>query len=201
MCDTIGLSQRRACRLTGLSLSTCRYEAQRPTAPNLTWSMDFVMDALAKRCSKSCMSFEEASPTKQQIVCCLSFGEKITKYDSLRQVICQYAERASEKLRKERQYCRNISSFPSLLKSLTMAMWPRRICLPRLRPSVTSLRPPRRLRRIAAVRRKSAMLSKRGLSMTLITPTWDLTGLSDESLCHPRRGNAICIPYVQNPLE
>lgn len=32
MCDAIGLSQRRACLLTGLSLSTCRYEAQRPAA-------------------------------------------------------------------------------------------------------------------------------------------------------------------------
>lgn len=31
-CDATGLSQRRACRLTGLSLSTCRYEAQRPAA-------------------------------------------------------------------------------------------------------------------------------------------------------------------------
>lgn len=32
MWDATGLSQRRACRLTGLSLSTCRYEAQRPAA-------------------------------------------------------------------------------------------------------------------------------------------------------------------------
>lgn len=32
MCDATGLSQRRACSLTGLSLSTCRYEAQRPAA-------------------------------------------------------------------------------------------------------------------------------------------------------------------------
>jgi hypothetical protein len=32
MGDATGLSQRRACRLTGLSLSTCRYEAQRPAA-------------------------------------------------------------------------------------------------------------------------------------------------------------------------
>ena len=30
MCDATGLSQRRACRPTGLSLSICRYEAQRP---------------------------------------------------------------------------------------------------------------------------------------------------------------------------
>ena len=32
MCDATGMSQRRACRLTGLSLSTCRYEVQRPAA-------------------------------------------------------------------------------------------------------------------------------------------------------------------------
>ncbi len=32
MCDATGLSQRRACMLTGLSLWTCRYEAQRPAA-------------------------------------------------------------------------------------------------------------------------------------------------------------------------
>ncbi|EPW4258880.1 TPA: IS3 family transposase [Enterobacter cloacae] len=32
MYDATGLSQRRACKLTGLSLSTCRYEAQRPAA-------------------------------------------------------------------------------------------------------------------------------------------------------------------------
>lgn len=30
MCEAIGLSQRRTYRLAGLSLSTCRYSAQRP---------------------------------------------------------------------------------------------------------------------------------------------------------------------------
>ncbi len=32
MCDVTVLSQRRACMLTGLSLSTCRYKVQRPAA-------------------------------------------------------------------------------------------------------------------------------------------------------------------------
>jgi len=32
ICDATGLSKRRACGLTGLSLSTCRYDAQRPAA-------------------------------------------------------------------------------------------------------------------------------------------------------------------------
>lgn len=32
MCEATGLPQRRACRLAGLSLSTCRYAVQRPVA-------------------------------------------------------------------------------------------------------------------------------------------------------------------------
>ena len=32
MCDATGLSQHRACRLTSLPLTTCRYKAQRPAA-------------------------------------------------------------------------------------------------------------------------------------------------------------------------
>lgn len=58
-----------------------------------------------------CISLEEAPPPKQQIVCSRSFGERISTYDALRQAICQYAERAAEKLRGERQYCRHITVF------------------------------------------------------------------------------------------
>lgn len=60
---------------------------------------------------EQCISLEEAPPPKQQIVCSRSFGERITTYDALRQAICQYAERAAEKLRGERQYCRHIAVF------------------------------------------------------------------------------------------
>lgn len=60
---------------------------------------------------ESCIALEEAPPTKQQIVCSRSFGKKITDLCSLRQAICQYAERAAEKLRGERQFCRHISVF------------------------------------------------------------------------------------------
>lgn len=60
---------------------------------------------------EACISLEEAPPAKQQIVCSRSFGERITAYESLRQAICQYAERASEKLRGEKQFCRHVSVF------------------------------------------------------------------------------------------
>lgn len=60
---------------------------------------------------ESCISLEDAPPAKQQIVCSRSFGERITTYNAMRQAICQYAERAAEKLRQEKQHCRHISAF------------------------------------------------------------------------------------------
>ncbi|MGO2440625.1 MAG: IS3 family transposase [Serratia proteamaculans] len=117
ICDATGLSQRRACRLTGLSLSTCRYEAQRPAAdahlsgritelalerrrfgyrriwqllrreglaterlpllrpaaPNLTWSMDFVMDALATGRRIKCLTCVDDF-TKECLTVTVAFG-------------------------------------------------------------------------------------------------------------------------------
>jgi len=58
----------------------------------------------------SCVSID-ALPAKQQIICSRSFGERITQLQDMRQAVCQYAERASEKLRQERQYCRHVSVF------------------------------------------------------------------------------------------
>lgn len=60
---------------------------------------------------ESCISLEEALWPKQQIVCSRSFGQWITTYEEMRQAVCQYAERAAEKLRGERQNCRHISTF------------------------------------------------------------------------------------------
>ncbi|EDI0160202.1 Y-family DNA polymerase [Salmonella enterica] len=60
---------------------------------------------------ESCISLEEAPPPKQQIVCSRSFGERVTTYEAMRQAVCQNAERAAEKLRGERQFCRHIAVF------------------------------------------------------------------------------------------
>lgn len=60
---------------------------------------------------EACIFLEEAPPTKQHIVCCRSFGERIRTYESLRQDICQYAEGAAENLHEKIQFCRHIS-FP-----------------------------------------------------------------------------------------
>jgi len=60
---------------------------------------------------EACISLEEAPPAKEQIVCSRSFGERVTTYEFMRQAVCQHAERAAEKLRGEKQYCRHIAVF------------------------------------------------------------------------------------------
>lgn len=60
---------------------------------------------------ESCIPLEEFVPAKQQIVCSRSFGERIMSKVLMQEALCQYATRAAEKLRKERQYCRRISVF------------------------------------------------------------------------------------------
>lgn len=60
---------------------------------------------------ESCISLEEAPPPKQQIVCSRSFGERVTTYEAMRQAVCQHAERAAEKLRGERQFCKHVAVF------------------------------------------------------------------------------------------
>ncbi|MGL4724544.1 MAG: translesion error-prone DNA polymerase V subunit UmuC [Scandinavium sp.] len=58
----------------------------------------------------SCISVESL-PAKEQIISSRSFGERITDKQQMHEAICQYAERAAQKLRGERRYCRHITVF------------------------------------------------------------------------------------------
>ncbi len=60
---------------------------------------------------ESCIRLEDQAPAKQQIICSRSFGERVTTLESMRQAVCRYAERAAEKLRQEKQFCRQVAVF------------------------------------------------------------------------------------------
>lgn len=60
---------------------------------------------------ESCIELEEIPPTKKQIVCSRSFGVKITQFELLREAVCEYATRATEKLRKEQQQAKVLTVF------------------------------------------------------------------------------------------
>lgn len=106
-----GVASRIARKLNTMGITTALQLARANTA-FIRKNFNVVLERTVRELNgESCISLEDAPPPKQQIVCSRSFGERITTYDAMRQAVCQYAERAAEKLRGERQYCRHISVF------------------------------------------------------------------------------------------
>lgn len=103
-------------RRIGKKLNLMGIETALELAESSAWVMrkhfNVVMERTIRELSgESCIALEEFAPTKQQIVCSRSFGSRITNYMDMRQAVCAYAERAAEKLREEKQYCRQTSVF------------------------------------------------------------------------------------------
>lgn len=106
-----GVGRRIAKKLNQLGITTA-LDLARANPTFIRKNFTVVLERTVRELNgESCISLEEAPPPKQQIICSRSFGERITAYEAMRQAICQYAERAAEKLREERQYCRHISVF------------------------------------------------------------------------------------------
>ena len=109
--DVWGVGRRISKKLNAMGITTARDLAEQST-----WIIRKHFNVVLERTvrelrGESCLSLEEFAPTKQQIVCSRSFGLRITEYTDMRQAVCAFAERAAEKLRKERQYCRQIAVF------------------------------------------------------------------------------------------
>ncbi|TDN51519.1 translesion error-prone DNA polymerase V subunit UmuC [Scandinavium goeteborgense] len=106
-----GVGRRLSTKLNAMGITTALQLAQaNPSFIRRNFSV--VLERTVRELNgESCISLEDAPPAKQQIVCSRSFGERISTYESMRQAVCQYSERAAEKLREERQFCRYISVF------------------------------------------------------------------------------------------
>ena len=59
----------------------------------------------------SCLDLEQVTPTKQQILCSRSFGERITSLELMRQAVTGFMARAAEKLRGEHQKTQAVTVF------------------------------------------------------------------------------------------
>jgi len=109
--DVWGVGRRIAKRLKIMGINTALDLANSPIKlmrDNFTVVMERTIRELR---GEPCLELEEFAPTKQQIVCSRSFGSRITEYEDMRQAVCSYAERAAEKLRRERQYCSQVAVF------------------------------------------------------------------------------------------
>lgn len=106
-----GVGRRLSKQLNAMGIITALDLARSNTAfirKNFSVVLERTVRELA---GEPCIALEEAPPTKQQIVCSRSFGERITTLESMRQAVCTHAQRAAEKLRQEGQYCRHVSAF------------------------------------------------------------------------------------------
>nr|WP_113865269.1 translesion error-prone DNA polymerase V subunit UmuC [Brenneria salicis]NMN91805.1 DNA polymerase V [Brenneria salicis ATCC 15712 = DSM 30166]RBP65872.1 DNA polymerase V [Brenneria salicis ATCC 15712 = DSM 30166]RLM31902.1 DNA polymerase V subunit UmuC [Brenneria salicis ATCC 15712 = DSM 30166] len=109
--DIWGIGRRLARKLESAGITTALKLAQSDLA-YIRKTFSVVVERTVRELrGQPCLEVEELAPVKQQILCSRSFSSRITEYAHLRQAVCRYAERAAEKLRHERQYCRQVSVF------------------------------------------------------------------------------------------
>lgn len=109
--DVWGVGRRLSKRLNALGITTALDLANAsPRAIRDQFSV--VLERTVRELNgESCIELEEISPTKKQIVCSRSFGVKVTQFELLREAVCEYATRATEKLRKEQQQAKVLTVF------------------------------------------------------------------------------------------
>ncbi len=109
--DVWGVGRRLSTRLNELGITTALDLANAsPRAIRDQFSV--VLERTVRELNgESCIELEEIPPTKKQIVCSRSFGAKVTQFELLREAVCEYATRATEKLRKEQQQAKVLTVF------------------------------------------------------------------------------------------
>ncbi|MFF6013452.1 translesion error-prone DNA polymerase V subunit UmuC [Rahnella sp. R3(2024)] len=106
-----GVGRRISKKLNDMGIKTALQLADTPT-PLIRKHFNIVLERTVRELrGEPCLELEEFAPTKQQIVCSRSFGDRVSEYEMMREAICSHAVRAAEKLRGEHQYCRHISAF------------------------------------------------------------------------------------------
>lgn len=109
--DVWGVGLRISKKLNAIGIETALHLAE-SSAWTIRKNFNVVLERTIRELrGEPCLELEEFAPTKQQIVCSRSFGGRITEYEDMRQAVCSYAERASEKLCGKKQNCRQISVF------------------------------------------------------------------------------------------
>lgn len=105
-----GIGRKLSTRLEAMGIKTALQLAD-SSLPFIRKSFGVVVERTVRELNGvSCVSID-ALPAKEQIICSRSFGERITTLQQMHEAVCQYAERAAEKLRGERRYCRHITVF------------------------------------------------------------------------------------------
>ena len=101
-----GIGRKLATRLSQSGIETALNLSRLPTSQARTLYSVVLERTVRELNGESCLQREEIAPAKQQIICSRSFDHKVMDYELVRQSVYVFAERAAEKLREEKQYCR-----------------------------------------------------------------------------------------------
>ena len=109
--DVWGVGRRLSKRLNALGITTA-LDLANASLRAIRDQFSVVLERTVRELNgESCIELEEIPPTKKQIVCSRSFGVKVTQFELLREAVCEYATRATEKLRKEQQQAKVLTVF------------------------------------------------------------------------------------------
>ena len=109
--DVWGVGRRLSKRLNALGITTALDLANASPRAIRDQFSEVLERTVRELNGESCIELEEIPPTKKQIVCSRSFGVKVTHFELLREAVCEYATRATEKLRKEQQQAKVMTVF------------------------------------------------------------------------------------------
>jgi DNA polymerase V len=106
-----GIGRRLGLRLQQMGINSA-LDLANANPKNIRQHFSVVVERTVRELNgESCIDFEELPPTKKQIVCSRSFGERVTSLQEMREAICKHSARAAEKLRKEKRYAKIITVF------------------------------------------------------------------------------------------
>lgn len=106
-----GIGRRISAKLRIMSVNTALDLANAPVATIRKTFGVTLERTLRELNGEPCIELEEVRKIKQQILCSRSFGQKVLDIETMRKAVCDYAERAAEKLREEKQRCKIIGLF------------------------------------------------------------------------------------------
>ncbi len=99
--DIWGIGRQIGQRLQQMGIHTAYELAQQPVESIHAQFNVVLARTVMELNGVACLSLEEITPDKQQIVCSRSFKQRLTDYTQLEQALTCFAARAAEKLRKQ----------------------------------------------------------------------------------------------------
>lgn len=106
-----GVGRRLSAQLNAMGITTA-LELANQNPKDIRQKFSVVLERTVRELNgESCLALEDITPTKQQILCSRSFGQRVTRYTDMQEAISSYVARAAEKLRYEQQQCQLISVY------------------------------------------------------------------------------------------